>query len=34
MDLEPADLPFRRLDAGCGFDALAYCPVRRSLEAR
>ena len=34
MTIEPADLPFRKLDADRHFDALAYCPVCRSTEVQ
>lgn len=32
MSIEPAELPFRKLDADRRFDALAYCPKCRSTE--
>lgn len=34
MPIEPADLPFRKLDADRHFDALAYCPVCHSTEVQ
>jgi hypothetical protein len=34
MSIEPADPPFRKLDAHRHFDALAYCPVCRSTEVQ
>jgi hypothetical protein len=32
--LEPADLPFRKLDAERHFNALAYCPVCHTTEVQ
>jgi hypothetical protein len=32
LDVEPADLPFRKLDADRSFDVLAYCPVCHTTE--
>ena len=34
MNGEPADLPFRKLEADGNFDALVYCPICRATEVQ